>query len=118
MCCWESNRWGIYRRKTRVEESLALETAAYCHIPAGTVLNANWGEDNQIKVKRTGRGLFLAHSAAKSDEVVAEALILTFNNKSNRWYWICRLRPARNLTPQALQQTTFPLPALPQPHIS
>ncbi len=86
---WGSSRWGAYRRKKTVEESLTLEAATFCQIPAGALLNANWGDDNHIKAKRTEEGLFVAYAASKTGEVVGEGFVLTFNNKSNRWYWIC-----------------------------
>ena len=86
---WGSNRWGTYRRKTRISEALWLEAAAFYDIPPGAILDINWGKANQIKAKRTEKGLFIAYAAAKIDELVMEALTLTFNNRSNRWYWCC-----------------------------
>lgn len=86
---WGSNRWGAYQRKARIEESLALETTAFCRVPVGSMLNVSWGKENHIKAKRTENGVFLGYKSAKTDEVVGEALEIVFNSKSNRWYWVC-----------------------------
>lgn len=88
---WGSNRWGTYRRKTRVEDSLALESAAFCENRPSATLDINWGKDDKIKVKRTEKGLFITYEASKIGEIVNEALNLSFNTKSNRWYWIAQI---------------------------
>ncbi len=83
-----SNRWGPYQRKTTVEESLTLETTAFCQIPAGNNMDVSWG-DNQIKAKRTVEGLMVAYAATNTGNVVCEEICLELNDQSNRWYWIC-----------------------------
>ena len=86
---WGSNRWGTYERKSRVEEALTLESAEFCKIPPGTILQINWGRKYRSKAKRINDGLFVTYNAKKENETIAETIPLIFNNRSNRWYWNC-----------------------------
>ena len=48
-----STRWGTYRRKARVTESLRLDIAELLELPAHTQATIEWKSGDSIRIRKT-----------------------------------------------------------------